>query len=368
MSLVDLLETSVHKAFFEALRSGLWGRRPDPAAFQSLSRDEWSRLYKLSTLQTVEGIVCEGIQQLSPEVLPPKDILAKWMVRLQHIEERNGWMNEVLSDQIAFFEKHNLHPFLQKGQGVARYYRRPQSRVCGDIDWCFSDKKEYNRAAALMKKHGQGLKIGHGYSLSYTWKGCDIEHHQRLVELRNPFVQGYLKGLSRSTSYPPVPVEFGEQVAYIPHPILNILLVNAHILKHLVVYGIGTRQLCDAARLYDALHNQFDPNALRVVYERTGILKWSYVLHELLVNYIGLDRKKLPFEQEAPEDAAWMMADILKGGNFGFYNTEGKDETKSLDKPARVKKFFSRFYRYARLAPGETISSPFMIMFSKIDH
>jgi hypothetical protein len=42
-----------------------------------------------------------------------------------------------------------------------------------------------------------------------------------------------------------------------------MLQVNAHILKHLLSFGIGIRQLCDAARLYKTYHNQVDGNVLK---------------------------------------------------------------------------------------------------------
>jgi hypothetical protein len=361
------LNHAITRAFFEALQSGLWSRKPDPALFKPLTSDDWSKLYKMSALQTVEGVVCDGLQQLPAEALPPKGFLMKWIARLQQIEERNAWMNGIIADQVTFFTQHGLHPILQKGQGVAQFYDRPSSRCCGDIDWYFDGKDEYKKAALLMQQHGQEFKFGHGYSSSYKWKGCEVEHHQALIELRNPLVQRFLTNLSRRTAYAPDQVIFQGVPTSVPHPFQNIILINAHILKHMVVYGVGVRQLCDAARLYDTVGQQLDPVTLKDTYRKLGMLKWIYSLHDVLVNYIGLDRGKLPFDhQPADSRAEWMMEDILRGGNFGMYDTDDEKKVTHLNKRERINRFFHRSSSMFRLAPGETFWSPFTIYFSKI--
>lgn len=357
----------VRSGFFELLRCGLWDRGPDVPAIQGLEPSDWLTLYRLSVLHTVEGVVWDGIQLLPDELLPPRDILLKWMVRQQQIEGRNVWMNRRLVDQVAFFKVHDLEPLLQKGQGVAYYYDRPGSRCCGDIDWYFVSKQDYTRAAQLGKEYGENFTYDQDYSLSYRWKNCEIEHHQRLIDLRNPFIRGRLKELADLKKYPAVALNINGSMVSTPHPISNIILVNAHILKHLVGYGIGMRQLCDSARLYHALFQQFDGEELREIYLRLGILRWIYVLHEVLVKYIGLERQRLPFHQTDEKAADWMMADILKGGNFGLYDTEHWSEMSQLDKLRRFKKLSGRIFRYMRLAPMEAIAFPFLLLFSKID-
>src|SRR5690606_9444228 len=136
--------------------------------------------------------------------------------------ERNVWMNGIVAQQVAFFEKHELFPLMQKGQGVAQYYKFPLSRVCGDIDWCFSEKSDYNKVVTELEKLNIGVTHSHGYSLSYKWKGCDIEHHQDLIELRNPFKLKYLKALQQTESPFHDRLELEGAQAHIPAPVLSI--------------------------------------------------------------------------------------------------------------------------------------------------
>lgn len=357
------MHTFKDERFFQALRSGLWDSDINTANFENLNQLDWQNLFSISSFQTVEGVVFDAIAKLPQEALPSKEILAKWMVRTQHIDDKNKQMSEAISRQYAFFESYGLRPILQKGQGVAQYYNRPRSRSCGDIDWCFKDKDAYDFAHNLMKRFGDNLKLDHGYSLSYTWEKFYVEHHQRLIELRNPLKRKYLNQLSHEAFSEPSYVDFGGTAVQIAPPTVNMVLVNAHILKHQVIYGIGFRQLCDIARMYYKLHGQFDPMELRYIYERAGMLKWAHVLHEILVEYLGLERTFLPFESKKTGLSNWMAEDILKGGNFGYYDTYSK---KSMNKRKKISKYLSRIVHYASLAPGETISAPIIVMFSKI--
>lgn len=360
------MEGGIHSAFFELLRSGLWARVPDPIIFRTLTDNDWKGLYEFAILQTVEGVIWDGLQLLDEDLLPSKDLLMKWTVRQERIEQRNIWMNTILVEQISTFKAYGLSPILQKGQGVAQYYERPLSRRCGDIDWYFEHKEEYKKAAQLMVEFGKKIQYEHGYSLFYRWKNCDIEHHQHLTDLRSPFIAKTLKGLADPLNYPYDNLDINNVSVRIPHPIQNAVLVNAHILKHLIGYGIGIRQLCDSARLYHCLNTRLEGDKIYNIYKELGMLKWIYVLHGLLTKYIGLDEKKLPFEQPEGVKADWVMADILKGGNFGFYNSLKSDRNKLLGKIQRRMKIFDHFFKYVGLAPLETLSFPFILLFTKI--
>src|SRR5690606_3882668 len=115
------------------------------------------------------------------------------------------------------------------------------------------------------------------------------------VQLRKPFVVKKIKKIyQQQEKYNRLHTIGGVQVT-IPSPMLNILQVDAHILKHQITYGIGLRQLCDSARLYHSLSNDIDPVALKDIYAKLGMLKWSYVFHQVLVNLLGLDQNKLPY-------------------------------------------------------------------------
>jgi len=365
-----MMEQKVVHAFFIALRAGLWSVKPDRNVFRSLTNANWLALYQLSVNQTVDGIIADVIQGLDTEVLPPKALWIKWMVRLQQLEYRNAWMNGIIAEQLDFFSKHGLQPVLLKGQGLTAFYDQPLHRVCGDIDWYFADRQEYKRANGLLENKGIKVARVPGYSVCYTWKGCVVEHHQRMFDIHNPFCSRYLKKLEREEMIRHIMLPFQGETLIIPAPILNTIQVNVHILKHLLGYGIGVRQLCDAARLYEVLHKEIDGAYLKSVYQALGILHWVTLLHVLLVDYLGLEKSKLPFQDETNEDVRWMLNDILAAGNFGFHHGyyQAKPGQAGINRTGRAKQLWYSFRRYVRLAPMEAISFPIVQLLSRIQH
>jgi len=149
---------------------------------------------------------------------------------------------------------------------------------------------------------------------------------------------------------------------------LNILQVDAHILKHQITYGIGLRQLCDSARLYHSLSSDIDPIALKDIYAKLGMLKWSYVFHQVLVNLLGLDQNKLPYLADKELKSDWMADYILRTGNFGFYDQDHPDINNPGGRVDRSTRLFGNFKNFVTLAPVETICFPVVHLFSKIHH
>ena len=162
-------------------------------------------------------------------------------------------MNRVLTELYELFHTNGLHPILQKGQGIARFYEKPLLRECGDIDFYFSDKEESRQAASLVSQTGCRVSPKADDSLCYYWKGVNVEHHTRLTDLHSPFIRKYLykqeQDPANLTSFklPGNPTEIT-----IPSPLLNLVLLNTHIMKHAFGWGIGLRQLCDLARAITA--------------------------------------------------------------------------------------------------------------------
>lgn len=359
-------KTKVQRAFLEALQSGLWGNPLDHTLFNDLDRSDWVSIFKLSFNQTVEGMIADAIRSLPDSLLPPQDLLLKWIVRLQRIEQKNEQMNGVTHQIFEIFHTNNIEAILQKGHGVSLYYEQPNQRVCGDIDLYFLTKAHYDRANELMSSVSKNFSIDPAFSSSYIFSEMEIEHHQRLVQLRNPLVNSAIKNLHTAEDTKALSVNLAGKAIPIPSPLLNIIQVNAHILKHQVTYGIGLRQLCDSARLYHTFSSQIDGEELKKWYKKLGMLAWAYTFHEVLVDLLGLDRAKLPFEPKKRPKFKWMSDEIMRSGNFGFHDPAHPDYKKPKGRVNRTERLSKNFMRYVRLAPMEAISFPFFQIYSKI--
>ncbi|WP_313260780.1 nucleotidyltransferase family protein [Sphingobacterium sp.] len=356
----------VRLAFLEALRSSLWNRPAIPSSFEGLDRQDWREIFTLSFQQTVEGHIADAIATLPADLLPPHELVLKWAVRLQRMEERDIQMKKVIAYQGWMFRENGIRSVLQKGHGVSLYYEKPEIRHMGDIDWFFPEREGFIRANGLVSSTCPSFSLHTRYSSGYTFQGIEIEHHRKLVQLRNPLISRYAEGLVGELQKENLWVDIAGESIEIPSPMLNIIQVNAHILKHQVTYGIGLRQLCDSARLYHRFSGHYDGNELRLIYGRLGILRWAHAFHRVLVELLGLKLEDLPFGIEGDQDVEWMKEYILRTGNFGFYDPDNPDIERPGGRINRSNRLLENFRRFYPLAPAESACFPVVHLYNKV--
>ena len=124
--------TLPEQQFFALLRAGLWSESLDISLFSG--KTNWNGLLKLGEKQTVLGVLGDGIGQLPPELRPSREQLRWLQSRLLQIRQHHLLLNHTLEEVNGRLCAAGVHPILLKGQGVARYYRYPEQRQCGDID------------------------------------------------------------------------------------------------------------------------------------------------------------------------------------------------------------------------------------------
>ncbi len=359
------MDVRLRNIFFQLIRIGLWGKE-SLTLTTPLSETDWAEIRSHAINHTVEGLIYDSFKYIDKDQLPPQALRLKWTIRVDQIERHNAKMNEVIAAQYSAFIKQGLQPILQKGQGVASCYEIPQHRISGDIDWYF-EEKGYEKARQMLKDKNLAFKDTAGFSLDYDWRGIHIEHHKRLFDIRSPLKYGYLKKLQKSHKNQQQELIINGVPIKLLSPELQLLQVNAHILKHLINFGIGLRQLCDSARLYYRVASQIDPTALQRIYKEAGILNWTHLLHIILVENLGLNKESLPFPYPDGWNAAWMMDEIWYSGNFGQHDERFKDGkiTAISAHPEGAYRMWLNFKRYLKYAPQEVLFFPIVHTYSK---
>jgi len=351
--------------FFQLLRIGLWGEGK-LTQISPITVDDWNTIRKYAANHTVEGVIYDSFAFLEDHQLPPQSLRLKWAVRMDQIERHNEKMNQVIAEQFSLFNDQGIRPILQKGQGVASYYRNPSHRISGDIDWCF-EEDGYAKARHFLKENHLNFQDTAGFSLDYDWKGIHIEHHKRTFDFRSPLKKNYLKKLLFDYKDQQESIIINGVSIRLLAPELQLLQVNIHILKHLITYGIGLRQFCDSARLYYKVYSRIDNKALAQIYKTTGIKKWIHLLHKLLVDYLGYPKNRLPFPYPENLDITWMFDEVWYSGNFGFNDERFENSKKStlFARPDSPKRLWQNFKRYVKYAPQEAIAFPIIHTYSK---
>lgn len=356
----------VLSAFLTLLRAGLWEREVDDLSLFPLTPDEWGDVRTMSHRQTVDGIVCQGLCRLPDQLLPPESQLLRWVAGTDAIERRNAAMNDAVGSIFSFLRSGGLRPVLLKGQGVARFYERPSVRECGDIDIYFPHNDDMSLAVSALSRRGLRLSGDADGCAHCQWQGFPVELHSRLCDVAAPARRRRLSACEREKGFENfvLPTGGSEEIE-MPSPFLNLLLLNTHILKHAIGWGIGIRQLCDLARACHRQGAEVGADEMEREIRCLGLLRWTRMLHAFLTGYLGLPPSSLPFAC-APLSPAPLLGLVMAGGNFGKDNRpcSGASDSSAFRRKAATAAAFSKNALFSlKYAPGEAVWT-FLRLFS----
>ncbi len=314
-----LLSGKVCSAFLGLVRAGLWEKDMDDLSAFPLSAGSWRAVFELSVRQTVTGIVYRGLHHIPDHCLPPLDLMCRWVAEVDRIEYNNKLMNSTLAELSGLFYKHGIWAVLQKGQGIAKMYEYPLLRECGDIDLFFPEKRDFNLACNIVRQNGITVRRSSDHACHYRWNGISVEHHLALFDVHNPFMQNVIFDLIERKGFTVVeiPVENDSVSVSVASPILTLLMLSTHILKHTLGVGVGMRQFCDMARACHCLHGLVDGDELKSFFQKIGLCKWNNMLFSFLTEYLGLDSAELPYECRLDKNTDKLLSFIFQTGNFG---------------------------------------------------
>ena len=360
---------NIQQAFLCLIRAGLWNRMPDDCSFFPLSETEWKEVWNQAVRQSVRGLLYQGVCLLPEELLPPQQLVMYWLVDIEQLEHRNRRMNKALTELTQGMRKLGVHPVVLKGQGVAQFYEHPLWRECGDIDLYFADVQEERKVVEWVRSQGGKVSTEPDGAHVYRFRGIEIEHHLRALDLYAGGVQQFLK--QKMQQHGRISMEIGtekEQCIEVLAPTVNLLSLNAHILKHFMGHGIGLRQFCDLARAYHALQLDYKGEELKACYKRCGIARWSRVLHAFLVQQLGLPVQELPYEEAQLPSSEPLLQRVMEDGNFGMYTTERNVTTSSVwRRKLNTAASFLRHLRFSmNYAPQEAFSLIGKLIFGNI--
>lgn len=347
---------SDEKAFLMLLRAGLYDDAGLLHAFPYLSDEVWGRIYAHAVRQTVTGIVCHALSMLPDNKMPPYGLLLKWMAATHKIETAHNGMSAALATLLAAYSGAGLAPVLQKGHAAARFYSRPSLRVCGDID-IYVDAPR-TAADAVVESAGATVRHSPDGSSCFRWQGFEVERHSALLHLHSPFRQKTLSRIVQEAAPMQVTVAPGVE-ASVPAPLAELLMLNIHILKHVLGSGIGLRQVCDYALAYRALMPVVGADRYRAACRSLGIIRWTDTLHRFISTYIP-DSAATVAPMRTRGDAAALRhlhSIIIEGGNFGRHRPGAPARSKGT--LSRKIDTFTSFLRHggltARIAPFEAL-------------
>lgn len=341
------------KAFRELLRKGLDGGEPDRSLFEGLTPSDWETIYGMAKRQTVCGICYDSFCRLPGRLLPSGSLLPRWVARVNAIETQNVRMRRALTGLIALLREAGLHPVVQKGLSVARFYPNPESRESGDID-LWLPGAELQDAVGIISRLGCSPARHPDGSISFSYKGFVVEFHRTLINVCSPGASRLLDDYAREAC---AKSAAGGDIPS-PPALLELLLLDVHIMRHAFGNGIGLRQVCDYVLAAKALEGDYGRGGFEELCRMLGISKWTALLNEYAAGCLGVDPAVLPpsgWNGKGRLRVAELHEIICAGGNFGHHlKKHGSDRGNSRKTKLHTLKMLARRSRFAAsIAPGE---------------
>ena len=351
----------------ELVCCGLSGANPNEKVFSNLSGDDWEQIYTMARRQTVCGVCYNAYCKLPDTLLPPGSLLPRWVARVNAIETANRAMYEAVASLVAKLRQLGIHPVVQKGLSVAKFYNNPELRECGDID-LWLPESEIESGIAFARSIDTNIQSHPDGSISFIYRGFVVELHRRLINISSPSLSRRMESFAIALCRKQV--NYDSRIPS-PPPLLELLLVNVHIMRHVFGTGIGLRHLCDYMCAAYSLHGRYDAEEFKVVCSMLGISKWTALLNDFLVKHLGADMAMLPpsgLKSANTIPTGTLLKIIKEGGNFGhhLHNSDHKPSHVAGGKLHTLGMFLKRSRFAASVAPSEAFWNFFRLIIGQV--
>lgn len=312
-------------AFFELLRCGLWGGKPQVGP---LSKEQWRMIMDMAKRQTVLGLMAPPLSAPDAAQWADSGVIASLRKFVMQNIMTHLALDRTVAALVSFYRQHGIEGVLLKGQGVARYYPKPELRQCGDVDFyiCGDD---FERAMAMAVDKWQDgkpdLKQETYKHYHFDIDSVEVELHRIPTICLRPWMSSRFNRWLHDSLSPAGDVrrvEINGAEVLLPSEAFDAFYIFYHILSHLLEgEGIGLRQLCDWAMVLHRCHASGRGGDVEAVIKRFGLTRPWQIVGYLLVEYLGLPSAELPLYSPAvANEAARLMRRIMSGGNFGQYS------------------------------------------------
>lgn len=288
---------------------------------------DWNAIIKLAKKHIVLGIIIDSVQFLPDRLRPSGPVYAKMNKFALGLIQTNLILDKTAAHLATFLGQHGINGVLLKGQGVARYYRMPQMRQSGDIDF-YVGKKHYKQASALCREELTGDKNScteNEQHFDFNMNGVTVELHRLASRMYSPvrdkrFQNWITEELEHSAGRRTLTI--GNADVTLPSVDFDVIYIFYHAWRHYIMGGIGLRQLCDWAMIFHSHNCDIDTERLKENIRRFGMTKGWKLFAGIAVRHLGVSERQLPLYDPAyDEKSERILEDIIAGGNFGYYST-----------------------------------------------
>jgi len=301
----------------EIVKSALWGVKPDASLFKDVS---WEDVIYLADIETVKGLLLDGISLLPKELIPDEDTVMDLAGRQNKIVQHNQVHRETIVQIDKALKENSITAVFMKGQITALRYPQPLHRQPGDIDFVVS-KEDFAKTLDTLETIGKvDRTIVHEHHGMAWVNGVTVEPHYKVHNYQRPSTDRAMQEMFGEI-FPNKLVQAdidGYKVNVFPPTFESVFLVS-HMVNHVYEEGLGLRQVIDYAMFLDKCADKIDWLLHDEYLYRMKMQRAFRIFACICVEYLGLSLPSQiePFSYQEKQWAKIMMEDIMTVGNFG---------------------------------------------------
>lgn len=339
--------------FFALLRYAI----DDKAEKPIVTKEEWHIIYDIAERHALLGVIFIAVSQYDAHNGPDKALLMRWFALSRKIVALNVRQYEHAVKVSAFFKSKGFDCCVLKGQGNAMIYDDVYCRNAGDIDiWVGGGFYKVSKFIKMIYPNANILYIHSDFP---DYKGSIVEVHYKPSHLNNLIanfrLQRYFKTIAKEQFDNMVCVPGNIGCMPIPLPSFNRIYQMCHILNHLVVQGIGLRQIVDYYYVLKQGFTEEENKRDRRLLKKFGLYKIASAVMYIEKEMLGLSDRFLIVPPDEKKGKL-LLEEILQTGNFGKY--DNRVDKSKLGRWGYYKFQIKRNFRLMSIAPGEMLCEP----------
>lgn len=303
---------------FTLLRSELWNKHAKKPV--ELPDTAYRSLVDMAEMQTVTGMLCNALAESNVKLGKLNAI--DTFVRLRDIEKRNKELDNGVANFARLMNDHHIQYFVVKGQTVSTLYPHPHVRIPGDID-VFIRQSDMQRALQLISQTWNvEVPEFSGKHIAIAYCDTELEVHQRLQGFNSSKHQTYWDEVYDKAFDMPSHMTIGGETVQVLEPTLMVLHIFVHFYAHLLVLGVGLRQLVDLTVCLNAYRQEIDWHLLEKHLRSLGMYHAFCAMGYVMMHRLGLPKDCFQFRIEHWHERyeQRILDDMFYRGNFGKYN------------------------------------------------
>lgn len=315
----------INKLFFELIQVALGVR---VCLSQSPTTEEWTALYDMAKKQSLVGVCFAAIQKLQLQQQCPEELLyLTWMGMAAKIQQRNEIVNRQCFEVQQMIEEAGFRTYIMKGQGNAALYHDNLKllRQSGDIDIYLEGG--FEKINAYVQRTCPTKEINELEIHYHCLQDTEVEIHYRPFIMRNPFknskFQRFFAEEGEKCFENRIALPNGVGEIAVPTTTFNLVHQMVHIYHHLLISGVGMRQLLDYYYVLKTLSNSplkgEGTNSVRNMISDLGLNRFASALMWVLGHVFGLERSHMLWDPNE-ENGQFLLNEVVLSGNFGNYD------------------------------------------------